>query len=167
MYLSSLAYSVVYQSPSLSRQNAGVKNVNADRKYCKTNGTINFSTQYFADEHILEVLFNEVNGLALKELTKTTFPSADIFIRVCLDPGKLHKRETASFKGNEQFINVKVQFENMYEMDLQKYRLKIKLFHHKEGMMKKNALLGQLNLDLSSIDHFSLKQIHVAPIYDM
>jgi len=44
-------------------------NTGNDQKYCKTNSSIAFTTQYFADKIIFEVLFNEMNGLALKQST--------------------------------------------------------------------------------------------------
>ena len=75
--------------------------------------------------------------------------------------------ETANFKGNERYVNLKIQFKNMNRYDLDKYRLKIQIFRQKEGVMKKNELLGLVNLKLSSISPFTIKEVHVAPIYDM
>lgn len=127
------------------RKGKGNENAPLKRTY-KKSGKIKFSTQFLQEEDMLEFHIHKVYDLK----TKKDASELNIFVRVYLVPGKRQKKETQCVKGKEPFFNEKIQFVDLAECNLSKYRMKLKVYNRER--MKKNELLGVVDIALSSID---------------
>jgi len=123
----------------------GKDNTPFKRTY-KKSGKIKFSTQFSQHENMLEFHIHKVYELK----TKKDPSDLNIFVRVYLVPGKRQKKETQCVKGKEPFFNEKIQFVDLEECNLSKYRMKLKVYNRER--IKKNELMGVVDIALSSID---------------
>lgn len=118
----------------------------------KKSGKITFTTRYIEKEKILEM--NILRAFDL--VPKRDLAEINPFVRVYLQPGKKQKKQTKHLKATkEPFINEKMLFTDIDESNIDKYRLKLKVYNH--GRLKKNELLGEVDIALSSID-FNTKE---------
>ena len=98
-------------------------NSNSDHqllRYCKTNGTLEFTTQYFPTERLFQVHILQLRDFEVKGDTKF---GLNAWVSVYLDPGKQQKTETNSQIGDVPFFNEKLQFKEMDEFHIQQCRL--------------------------------------------
>ena len=135
-------------------------------RYCKTNGYLEFTTQYFTIEHLLEVHIFKLSGFSVNTDKNPKF-GLSFWVSAYLDPGKQKKSETDPQIGDEPFFNEKIQFTSMDDYSLKRSRLVLKVYfkhrkkHHKE-------LLGMVNMDLASLDICGVdKEAHQAPLYSL
>ena len=148
-----LSFSEVVSSPSVGmrrkiierRPRKGNENITLKKTY-KKSGKIKFTTRFFPEESLLELHIHKVFDL----LPRKDVGFLTSFVRVYLLPGKRQKKETQAVKGKEPFFNEKVQFVNLEEGNLDQYRMRMKVYSKER--MKKNELLGEVDIALSSID---------------
>lgn len=143
-------------------------NSNSDHqllRYCKTNGTLEFTTQYFPTERLFQVHILQLRDFEVKGDTKF---GLNAWVSVYLDPGKQQKTETNSQIGDVPFFNEKLQFKEMDEFHIQQCRLVLKVYNkHRKKHAKE--LLGVINMDLGMIGTTGRveKETHLAPLYNL
>ena len=109
----------------------------------KKSGKITFTTQYVEEQKTFEVHVLRVFDLAAKRDVAEINPY--------LVPGKKQKQSTKHLKSRkEPFFNEKILFNDLEVEDFNKFRLKLKVYIR--GRLKKNELLGEVDIALSSID---------------
>ena len=113
----------------------------------KKSGKIKFTTCYSHQHRMLELHIHKAYDLK----TKKDIRDLNTFVRVYLAPGKRQRKETQSARGAEPFFNEKIQFVDLEENNLLKYKIKLKLYN-KERLKMKNELLGEVGIALNSID---------------
>ncbi|XP_057293932.1 synaptotagmin-4-like [Hydractinia symbiolongicarpus] len=113
----------------------------------KKAGKITFTTEYNESTREFEVLVLRAFDLAPRRDKSEINP----FVRLYLLPGKKQKQNTKyQTHTKEPFINEKIVFTDLEKTDLSKYRLKIKVYNH--GKLKKNEMLGEVDIPMGSID---------------
>ena len=134
-------------------------------RYCKTNGHIEFTTQYFSTERLFQVHIIRVSEFSVKGEKKF---GLNAWISVYLNPGKQQKTETNIQIGDEPFFNEKLQFKDMDEYTIKRCRLVMKVFN-KQRKKHTKELLGMVNMDLGSlsVSTSSEKELHTAPLYSL
>lgn len=150
----------IYDSPSVDlakrrvgksrprRRNGSDSGLSAPiKRTYKKSGKITFTTRFIESEKIFEIHILRASDLAPKRDVAEINP----FVRVYLQPGKKQKKQTKPLKATkEPFINEKILFTDIDDSTIDKYRLKLKVYNH--GRLKKNELLGEMDIALSSID---------------
>ena len=128
------------------RPRGAIRDTPLKRTY-KKSGKIKFTTCYLHQHRMLELHIHKAYDLK----TKKDFRDLNTFVRVYLAPGKRQRKETQSARGVEPFFNEKIQFVDIDENNLLKYKIKLKLYS-KERLKMKNELLGEVGFALNSID---------------
>ena len=117
------------------------------KKTYKKAGKIIFTTEYNQNTKTLEVHIIRTFDLAPKRDIADVNPS----VRIYLLPGKKQKQNTKYQKRTKDpYINERINLSELGVEELAKYKLKIKVYNH--GLLKKNDLLGEVDLALSSLD---------------
>lgn len=127
------------------RRRGAIRDAPLKRTY-KKSGKIKFTTCYSHQQRMLELHIHKVYDLK----TKKDIRDLNTFVRVYLAPGKRQRKETQSTRGAEPFFNEKIQFVDLEENNLLKYKIKLKLYNKER--LKKNELLGEVGVALHSID---------------
>lgn len=130
----------------IDRRPRGVRETPLKRTY-KKSGKIKFTTLYRHSDSMLELHIHKAYDLK----TKKDFRDLNTFVRVYLAPGKRQRKETQCARGAEPFFNEKIQFVDLEECNLMKYKIKLKVYN-KERLKMKNELLGEVGIALNSID---------------
>ena len=113
----------------------------------KKAGKITFRTAYSQSNRTFEVHVLRAFDLAPRRDIVDINP----FVRLYLVPGKKQKQDTKFQKGTkEPFINQKILFTDLEPSEFSKYKLKLKVYNH--GKLKKNEVLGEVDIALSSVD---------------
>ena len=110
----------------------------------RKSGKILFSTSYNDRLKTLEIHVVKASNFTTK--SKITYT----FVRIYLQPGKKQQQRTKDKKTtSEVVVNEKFSFK-VNKNEFIKHKLKIKVYRHER--MKKNNLLGEVCIALSSID---------------
>ena len=117
------------------------------KKTYKKSGKITFTTEYNKENKTLEIHILRAFGVGSRCDVADTHP----FVRLYLTPGKKQKQNTGYQKATrDPFFNEKIVMTDLAQEDLVKYKLKLKVYNH--GRLKKDEILGEVDLALSSID---------------
>ena len=130
----------------MRKRSRGYSPVRSRKTYNKS-GRITFTTHYISDSQLLEVHLLRAYDLAPNKNTAEINP----FVRLYLCPGKKQKQNTKYQKcTKEPFINEKILFFDLPKLDLIKHKLQLQVYSHSK--VKKNELLGQVDIALGSLD---------------
>ena len=120
--------------------------IHGKRTY-KKSGKISFTVMYIQNEKVLHVDMLRAYNIASKRDLADTHP----FVRLHLMPGKRQKQNTKYQKATkEPFFNELMVFTNMDKEELHNQRLKLRVLSY--SRLRKNDLLGEVDMPLSSID---------------
>jgi len=118
-----------------------------DKIRYKKAGKLIFTTSYSEEEKTLIVEIIRGFDFARKINSNELNP----YIRVYLDPGKKQTHNTKYQKGTRNpYINERVNFYDIDQYSLNCYKMKLKAYNH--GHVKKNQLIGEVDIALSSLD---------------
>ena len=129
------------------RRLAKRRSQNSVKRTYKKVGKVAFTTKYTERDSNLEVHLIRAYDLVPKRQDADVNP----FCRLYLVPGKQQKLNTRFLKGTRKPVfDERMTFNNISRRDLEKFRLKMKVYNHER--MKKNELIGEVDVALSSID---------------
>ena len=110
-------------------------------------GKVCFNTQYYPDDRRLEVLILRAFDLGKRKEHNYVNP----FVRLYLLPGKRQKQHTrVQRRTKDPYFNDKRVFYELSESELVLNRLKLKVYSREA--VKKNELLGEAEIALSSLN---------------
>ncbi|XP_065666865.1 synaptotagmin-7 isoform X1 [Hydra vulgaris] len=131
-----------------SIKNSGLpSHIHAIRTY-KKSGKIYFSITHVHHEKVLHVDVQRVMIIGSKRDIADTHP----FVQLYLIPGKKQKQTTKFQKATkEPVFNELIVFTDVEKSELEGYRLKLKVLSY--SRLRKNDLLGEVEMSLGSIDN--------------